>query len=133
MFFILRRHKIANQRISLYNLENRILRKQFQEPRIHFAINCASTSCPYLPERLFDAENLEEYLETLTHSFINDQGGVQIENDTLYLSKIFKWYAKDFGDKTALLAFISKYWEGESLPDNPKIEYLTYDWSLNRS
>ena len=81
----------------------KILRKKFKDPRIHFAINCASKSCPVLPGKLFDEETLEETLEFLTRNFINDDQHVYFDSidkttGILYLNPIFKWYKKDFPD-----------------------------------
>jgi hypothetical protein len=134
-FFYLRRFKIANRKINLYNLENKVLRKQFKDPRIHFAINCASASCPYLPGRLFQVEILETYLEELTSVFINDSNNVAVnpEKKEIMLNRIFKWYKDDFASDGGILAFIERYHKNisESL-ENYRIEYFKYDWSLNK-
>jgi hypothetical protein len=114
------------------------LRKRFKDPRIHFAINCASKSCPNLPNRLFTAENLDKYLDSLTISFINDTDHVFLDSkkDILYLNPIFKWYAKDFETKGGVKRFIQFYLKdvGKTISESfkrAKIEYLTYDWSIN--
>ncbi|OLS18841.1 MAG: hypothetical protein HeimC2_43740 [Candidatus Heimdallarchaeota archaeon LC_2] len=130
-FFALRRHSIGSKKISLYTLENKILRKKFKDPRIHFAINCASISCPFLPGKLFEADSLETYLEDLTYQFINDQNSVILNEDTLSLNQIFKWYKKDFKEGGGLITFINKYWKGSKIPNNIRIEYLKYDWHIN--
>jgi len=75
-FFYLRKFKVAKRKMNLYNLENKILRKEFKDYRIHFAINCASNSCPVLPRMLFKADTLNEYLDELTSSFINNESHV---------------------------------------------------------
>ncbi|MHA2503807.1 MAG: DUF547 domain-containing protein [Candidatus Kariarchaeaceae archaeon] len=130
-FFIASRHKIAGKKMSLYHLENKIIRKH-GDPRIHFALNCASGGCPYLPGKLFSAENLEEYLESLTFDFINQQGGAYLENNVLNVSLIFKMYKSDFGgtDET-VRNYVTKYWQGSEIPNNVEIQYQEYDWSLN--
>ncbi len=133
-FFYLRRFEVAGKKINLYNLENKILRKQFRDPRIHFAINCASKSCPMLPRSLFQSANLDEYLEDLTYSFINDPDHVRYDSTTqiLYLNPIFKWYSKDFDFNGGIIAFISNYFENnKELPNNTTIKFLKYDWSIN--
>ncbi|MFV2015725.1 MAG: DUF547 domain-containing protein, partial [Candidatus Heimdallarchaeota archaeon] len=91
-FFYLTKHLVANRKISLYTLENKILRKRFKDPRIHFAINCASISCPVLPGKLFSDVLLNEYLEELTYQFINDQHSVILKGNILWVNRIFKWY-----------------------------------------
>ncbi len=137
-FFFLRRFIVAGKKINLRNLENKILRKRFKDPRIHFAINCASKSCPNLPDRLFHGETLDRYLDSLTISFINDKDHVSLDNekDILYLNPIFKWYAKDFERQGGVKRFILNYLhdDGKTLIESYKsatIEYLEYDWSIN--
>lgn len=128
-FFILKRHRIAGKKMSLYTLENKILRKQFQDPRIHFAINCASVSCPQLPGNLFESQNLDEYLEFLTTEFINsEEVSYYSEENVLELSLIFKWYKSDF--KPSVIDFIGKY-RSLNFPSTPRITYKRYNWKIN--
>lgn len=130
-FFILRKHQVGNQSLSLHHIENKIIRKKFKDPRVHFALNCASNSCPYLPEKLFHDSNIEEYLEELTRIFINSKKGVVISENKLYLSLIFKWYKKDFANE-GVIPFILKYWNGSNkLIPGMSIKYMKYDWALN--
>ncbi|MFX0124015.1 MAG: DUF547 domain-containing protein [Candidatus Hodarchaeota archaeon] len=136
--FFLRRFNVAGKNINLRDLENKILRKRFKDPRIHFAINCASKSCPNLPDRLFDPETLDKYLDSLTISFINDKDHVffDTEKNILHLNPIFKWYAKDFEIQGGVKRFILNYLQdtGNSIVDlykRAKIEYIRYDWSIN--
>ncbi|UCE14981.1 MAG: DUF547 domain-containing protein [Candidatus Heimdallarchaeota archaeon] len=137
-FFYLRRFSIAGKKINLYNLENKILRKRFKDPRIHFAINCGSKSCPNLPDNLFTPETLVDYLTTLTSSFINDKDHVflDVKSKTLFLNPIFKWYKKDFQIKGGVKEFILNYLENPEksfiqIFKSAKIEYTKYDWELN--
>jgi hypothetical protein len=131
-FFIIRKHLVAGRKYSLYHIENRIIRKQFQEPRIHFALNCGSLSCPFLPSNLFTSQNLDQRLNDLTIDFINDQKGVQVSGQQLILSRIFKWYRKDFKAEGGIVQFISRYWKGKTaIPNNPKIKFAKYQWKIN--
>ena len=132
VFFVWNKHTIGLKKMSLYYLENKILRKKYQDPRIHFAINCGSKSCPFLPDLLFEAETLDDYLEELSYNFINEQKGVILKNNTLYISRIFKLYSKDFGGENRILSFVRKYWRGESISENVVIEFQDYDWNLNQ-
>lgn len=135
-FFYLRRFKVAKRKINLYNLENKILRKKYPDFRIHFAINCASNSCPVLPGLLFKADILNDYLDELTSSFINNEEHVKFDekSNILYLNRIFKWYKKDFQLAGGIKTVIRKYWKKQvNELDNTKIEYFDYDWVLNRS
>ncbi len=130
-FFFLRRYLVGGKKISLYSIENKILRKKFKDPRIHFAINCASISCPFLPGKLFNANTLDNYLEELTSQFINDQNAVIFDNNVLRINPIFKWYKKDFKATGGIIPFINKYWKGSKISNNSHIEYLEYNWHLN--
>ena len=97
--------------ISPYYVENNILR-EMKDPRIHFAINCASKSCPPLGNRILEGEILEKQLKEKTINFINDTLHVNIDkvNKIIYLNKIFKWYEKDFIEKhKSLNAYIYNY------------------------
>ncbi|MCG2462693.1 DUF547 domain-containing protein [Flavobacteriaceae bacterium F89] len=119
--------KIGRKELSLGALEHSILRKM-NEPRIHFAINCASASCPKLLNEAYTSEKLDEQLEDATSGFINSDNNT-ISKDKLELSRIFKWYKDDF-IKGELIQFIDPYTEVKIDP-NAKIRYKEYDWSLN--
>ncbi|WP_378178899.1 DUF547 domain-containing protein [Aquimarina sp. SS2-1] len=115
---------------SLNELEHKILRK-LDEPRIHFAINCASFSCPIVWNRAFTANNVNDALETLTRNFINDPKRNTITEEVVEVSKIFSWFKKDFkvnGEDAK--DFINKY-ATIKIDKQKKKGYKTYDWSLN--
>ncbi|NND32404.1 MAG: DUF547 domain-containing protein [Saprospiraceae bacterium] len=118
---------LGNETYSLNQIENEIIRPQFNEPRIHFAVNCAAKSCPPLANKAFTAGNMEALLESQTKKFINDKQYNQIDAGRLRISKIFDWYGSDFKD---LVAFLNKY---STIPinANAKIEFVEYNWSLN--
>ncbi len=133
-FFVRRKFIIAGRKINLRNLENKILRKRFQDPRLHFAINCASYSCPFLPGRLFQAETLEEYLNQLTSNFINNPQNIRfnVEKQVVKVSMIFKWYQKDFTTSGGVLTFIENHHKtSPSGIKKYKVEYFKYNWALN--
>ncbi len=113
---------------SLGDIEHQILRKM-DDPRIHFAINCASVSCPKLLNTAFQEKQLETQLIQATRSFLLDSTKNILSKNKLNLSKIFFWFEKDFGSKEERLGFIEKYSNLEF--NNPKINYLDYDWMLN--
>lgn len=126
-FFVLVRHRVGGRSMNLLTLENRVIRRGFREPRIHFALNCASSSCPRLPGSLFVAETLEDDLEQLTAAFINsDEVHYDAASHTLSVSPIFKWYRRDFAPSVP--AFIARYRE---IPEDAALRYRTYDWRLN--
>ncbi|MCM4172050.1 DUF547 domain-containing protein [Arenibacter sp. TNZ] len=121
--------KIGNEDISLGDLEHKILRKM-DEPLIHFAINCASYSCPKLLNKAFNAVNLEKLLEQTAIDFINDPKRNLLTTEKASLSEIFNWYKKDFTEKGSLIEYINKY-AIKKLTSNTKINYLNYNWALN--
>jgi len=120
---------LPNNRLTLNDIEHKVLRKM-DDPRIHFAINCASASCPQLSNEAFRASKVQKQLEEATALFINDTSKNQISEKNIGLSKIFLWFSKDFGSKKERIAFIQKYSQ-KSFKDNAKIKYQEYDWSLN--
>ena len=118
---------LEDQKYSLNQIENEILRPQFKDARIHFAVNCAARSCPPLTNQAFTAENLDGLLERRTRDFINATQYNTIASDNVQISKIFEWYAVDFGD---LLAYLNKY-ARVKIDAGASITYQDYDWSLN--
>lgn len=124
-----KRFKLYGKRVSLNHIEHSILRKM-NEPRIHFAINCASTSCPKLSNRAYVSHTLTAQLEEATRGFINDATKNVITANKLSLSRIFQWFGRDFGSKQNQLAFIQHY-TNIPLDSDASINFNTYDWSLN--
>ena len=136
--------KIGEETYDLNNIEHTILRKEFDEPRIHFVINCASYSCPKLHTRAYTAEGLEEQLVERTRDFFADKSKNNIiSKDKVILSSIMKWYSTDFTDKgffswlfggqersENLIKFINPYVDIE-LSQNAEIEFMEYRWDLN--
>lgn len=138
-YFIGRTYRAGGALINLYDLERDILIAQFHEPRMHFAIVCASASCPKLQPWAYDRTPLEQQLEQVTRGFINDPSRNRFDRDNkvAYLSKIFDWFMDDFSAQAgSVLRFVARYIADEELAhdltDNTyRIEYLDYDWSLN--
>lgn len=123
------RIQIGGENFSLEDIEHKILRKM-NEPRIHFAINCASASCPKLLNTAFTSENIETLLEKATKGFISDSNKNRISKEKVQLSKIFDWFKKDFTKNGSLIDYINQY-SLLKIDPNAKISYLEYDWSLN--
>jgi len=119
--------KLGDKTYSLNNVENDILRPQFKDARIHFAVNCAAKSCPPILNRAWTAENLNKNLDQQAKAFINNPKFNKISPTEVQLSKIFEWYAGDFGN---IVDFLNPY---TSLKINAKatVKYVEYDWSLN--
>ena len=133
-FFTGKRIKVAGQETSFNALEKETIRSKFSEPRVHFALNCASRSCPPLNREAFSAGKLEEQLEKLAKGYVNSEKGVRYsaESKTAQLSKIFDWYKDDFKGEGGPLAFINKR-RATAIPNDAKISYQDYDWSLNEA
>ena len=133
-FFIGQRIKVAGEEMSFNHLEKDIIRPRFNEPRVHFALNCASRSCPPLNPEPFRADKLEGQLEKLAVAFVNSPRGVNYipGKKTAGLSAIFNWYKDDFKAADGPVAFINKR-RNPPLPNDTKITYQDYDWSLNEA
>ncbi|MDX1629587.1 MAG: DUF547 domain-containing protein [Fulvivirga sp.] len=122
--------KIGGVETSLDEIEHDILRKKFDEPRIHFAINCASFSCPPLRKEAYKAEKLNKQLDEMAHRFINDEKRNKITPDNPEVSKIFSWFTKDFTKHGSLRAYLNKY-SDTKIKEGADIDYMDYDWRLN--
>ena len=122
--------KIEGATYDLNNIEHSILRAKYNEPRIHFAINCASFSCPNLRPEAFTAEHLEEQLTEQAKSFLNDPSKNKITEEKAEISSIFSWFKKDFVKEGTLIEYLNKY-APVKINSDTKIDYLDYDWSLN--
>jgi len=122
--------EIGNEKMDLNHIEHGILRKKFNEPRIHFAINCASISCPRLRKEAYTALQLEEQLNQQARDFLNDHSKNVIQRNQVSISKIFKWFKGDFTTQGSLLDYLNAYAE-TSIDEDADIDYLEYDWRLN--
>jgi len=143
----------AGKPVTLNQIEHGILRKEFKEPRIHFAIVCASVGCPLLKNESFKADEIRKQLDERARAFVNDPDKVMLKpgKDEVALSRIFKWFGGDFvpkfgntGDfkrnnpkERAALNFVKAHLlDGAEFDKFPKtrrirVTYLPYDWSLN--
>jgi hypothetical protein len=132
-FFTSKRITVAGQQTSFKALEDNVIRK-LGEPRVHFALNCASRSCPPLSRQAFTAANVDGQFETLAKGYINSDRGVRFNSATksAELSKIFDWYKDDFQADGGPVAFINKR-RSSPLPADAKISYQDYDWGLNEA
>lgn len=121
--------RIGEEKFSLSEIENKILRKM-DEPRIHFAINCASKSCPKLLNKAFTSENVDKLLDKATREFISNPEKNNIKEQSVQLSKIFQWYKSDFTTNGNLVDYINQL-SDVNVQQDTKITYLEYDWDLN--
>lgn len=123
--------RIGDTEISLGGIENSLLRKM-NEPRIHFAINCASISCPKLLNEAYTPAKIESQLEKVTREFINSDKN-RISKNSVELSKIFDWYKGDFteNDRT-LIQYVNQY-SDIKINSDASVSFLEYDWDLNEA
>ncbi|GAB5554325.1 MAG: hypothetical protein Sapg2KO_39160 [Saprospiraceae bacterium] len=123
--------EIEDQIYSLNNIEHGIIRPKFNEERIHFAVNCASYSCPKLLNEAFCAEHLDQQLDKVTKSFINNPEKNNIKEDRVEISKLLSWYWGDFKKKyNSRIEFINKY-SATQVNEDAEVDYLEYIWALN--
>jgi len=126
---------MAGLQLSLDDIEHGILRRLFGDPRLHYAINCASRGCPSLLPRAFTANTLEGDLQTAAREFVNSPHGVTMETRGLVLSSIFEWYRKDFGGTDiAVLQHLAGYADPDlrrQLLQASRVAAYQYDWKLN--
>ncbi len=123
---------------TLNEIEHEIIRKAFDDPRIHFAVNCAAKSCPKLRPEAYVGARLDAQLDDQAWAFLHNEelNRIPAGEGAIALSKIFKWYGEDFGGSDAAIqAFLAPYFEGtvrEKLEAGAyEIDFLDYDWSLN--
>ncbi len=121
---------LGKDTVDLNYIEHSILRGEFNEPRIHFALVCASASCPQLRREAFIAGKLDNQLSEQTRQFLSDTSKNIISSSTVQLSKIFQWYGGDFRKNTSLIGYLNQY-SPVRINENADISFLPYDWSLN--
>ncbi|CAM1359356.1 DUF547 domain-containing protein [Tenacibaculum xiamenense] len=122
--------KVGGKNYTLNHIEHEILRKKFNDPKIHVGVNCASGSCPQLGNFAFTEANYEAKTDALMKKFVNDTKRNKISGDKVQISKIFEWFKGDFTKNGSLIDFLNKY-SNTKISSNAKIKYLQYDWSLN--
>jgi len=120
--------KLGDKTYSLNNIENDILRPRYKDARIHFAVNCAAKSCPPLLNRAWTADNLNSNLSQQAKKFINNSAFNQVGANKVVISKIFEWYAADFGN---IVDYLNKY-SNTKINAKAQVSYQEYDWALNQ-
>lgn len=143
-----RRWRAAGRTVSLDDIEHQILRPTFRDARIHFAVNCASVSCPPLAREPYRPDSLADQLDAAARRFLASREGLQMDGDTLHVTSLFKWYGDDFtaayaprvpGPRSekerAILGVIVAYGPADAAArarlGTARIRFLDYDWSLN--
>jgi hypothetical protein len=127
--------RIDGEIVTLDHIEHGILRPKYKDPRVHFAINCASKGCPPLRSEPYRGDVLDRQLDEMVRAFINNPKRNRLDGKELYVSSIFKWFKEDFNDD--IVGFFQEYAQGDlkkgldSNREEIKVKYLSYDWSLN--
>lgn len=121
---------VAGKTLTLNDIEHRILRPIWQDPRTHYAVNCASLGCPNLQATVFRADNAEQLLELAATQYINSDKGVLRQGKNLQLSSIYDWFIEDFGSEEMLFQHLGSY-RNDLADFKGKITY-DYDWNLNK-
>jgi Protein of unknown function, DUF547 len=124
---------VEGQELSLDDIEHRILRPLFKDPMVHYALNCASYSCPNLSVSAFTAKNTSALMQASAAAYINHKRGVSVDGNTITASKIYSWYGADFGGKSKLKAHWMKFASPEKAAaiDAAQSVNFSYDWKLN--
>lgn len=135
LFFSNSLYELNGQKLSLDDIEHNLIRKRFSEPRVHFALVCASSGCPQLRNEAYWPNKVREQLEQDAQRFIRNPEKVRYgaQNNTLYCSKIFKWYKEDFLlVANSIPEYIQKY-SYQDVPSSAQVEHIHYSWQLNEA
>ncbi len=140
--------RVAGRHVTLDDIEHRILRPEFKEPRVHFAVNCASVGCPPLRNEPYRPGTISEQLDANARSYLAGPQGVRVDGKALVVTSILKWYGDDFVERfgahpqagrtpaeVAILRVVETFGprQAAALARNPavQIRFLDYDWTLN--
>lgn len=129
-FFYGSRYRFGKETCNLHDLENEIIREEFNEPRVHMALNCASLGCPELPAEAFEPDRLEEQLAREAEYFCGDANKVRVANGGIEVSALFDWFAADFEADGGATGFCRK-WGRLDIPEGAAVSYAPWDWALN--
>jgi hypothetical protein len=127
--------RVEDEALSLNDIEHRILRPIWRDPRIHYAVNCASVGCPNLRREAYRGESIDAQLEQAARDYVNDPRGARVTERGLFVSSIYDWFQEDFGgSEPAVIAHLRRYAEpalAKRLAGVRSIAGTAYDWSLN--
>jgi hypothetical protein len=128
--------KVNGKKLTLDTIESGIVRPIWNDPRLHYAFNCAAISCPNLGSKAYKGTKINAQLNAAAKAYVNDPRGIRINNGKITASKIYFWYSGDFGkDEKAVLAHIKKFASPKlkaGLEGKTKIDSYEYDWALNK-
>ena len=132
-FFYKNRFEMGGRYISLYDLENKIIRP-IGDPRVHAALNCMARGCPRLPRQPFAADLLDAELQACAQYFFNEPRNVELqpEKQTVRFNQILQFYTEDFLKKAPSLIDFANAYREEKIPSGWKVDFIPYDWALNK-
>ena len=142
-FFSAMEVRVGGERTNLKRLEDEVVRAEFQDPRVHAALNCASMSCPRLPRKAFEGRTVDSELDAAMREFVGESRHCAVNSGkkTVMLSKIFKWFAEDFlaferrqgNADSSILDYVNRYRAaGLKIPRDDAVSYLEYDKRINK-
>ena len=126
--------KVEGEEIALDDIEHRILRPIWKDPRTHYAVNCASLGCPNLAPHAYTAAFMEGLLDEGARAYVNHPRAAHVRDGLLEVSSIYKWFASDFGGESGVLAHLGRYANREladELAAHKSVDAYRYDWTLN--
>lgn len=130
-FFDKKTHSLAGKSITLNDIENKLLRAQFNDARVHFVLVCGAIGCPPLISKAYTPDILEQQLQQQTELALNNPNFIKVKKGKVQLSEIFKWYKADFIKNGNEINYINQFRENK-LESNAKVTYYTYNWNLNK-
>jgi hypothetical protein len=134
-FFDEAEHRVAQRKVTLDQLEKKLLDPHAEDPRTHFVLVCGAVSCPILESEPYAGTDMDARMERATRRYLASGFGAQVRDGALFLSKIFDWYAQDFGGPKGVLAFVRPRLPApkrSKLPESPTVRFLDYNWTLNQ-
>lgn len=133
-FFDKTKHSVGGKKITLNDMEHKLLREQFNDARFHFVLVCAGLGCPPIIAEAYMPNSLDAQLETQTKIALNSDDFIKVNTrkKRVQLSEIMKWYKEDFTQNGSEINFINQY-RKEKIPAKSKISYYPYNWSLNET
>lgn len=132
-FFDGRKFSVAGEELTLNALEEQKLRKPYADPRIHFAVNCASASCPVLAPTPYETATLDASLDQATKAYLATPHGLRVTKDGVTLTKLMEWYQGDFGGQQGVRTFLAKHapQAAAAAVARGPLAFHDYDWALN--
>ncbi|MBX2814039.1 MAG: DUF547 domain-containing protein [Myxococcales bacterium] len=134
-FFDTETHRVAGQKVTLDELEKKVLNPYAKDVRTHFVLVCGAVGCPILESQPFFGSNMNTRMETATRRYLASPFGARVYPGQVTLSKIFDWYRKDFGGAPDILKFVRSHLSESvrvRLGSRPKMDFMDYNWTLNQ-